>query len=610
MNNIEKIFNLTEHEKYKIAILDDNQMFTENLKENLEELLDDGLGKFELMTYNNISPLYINNQIRTIDLLIIDYQLGEINNGIEVIRDLRNKLYTMPIILMTGEEVTELKERNQEIKNITFVEKGKIDFFENIKDIVEDKLINRLDIIHEKITHYLHLVNEVFYEREEVARLNILALFAAENIFYLGPPGTGKSAIVETVIKSLPKVPTFRQLMTEFTKYDTIFGEVLTDEIGRKRRDLEKGVVAAFIIFLDEIFKSSDQILNAFLTLLNEKKFDDFGRVVQALLRTCIAASNEFPRTSYLNALYDRFFLKILVPQVQKEENIAKLLTDEEEVKILDEMPEFSLQDLYFVDTHVQKVNIPDSIIKLFFHLRECFYKRLNASSEIDNLNKVYEFSSRTVRKAGKVFKVSAFLNKRMEVDVSDLFLLQYSTWANISQKSIIEASIRNEMFGDRDNMIESLILLLNKFTDYRKRYTENFAVIFEFRKELTVDSYNKACQDISVILKENQEYTNSFLEVIQLMEMHSELSNKIKQNILLHAEAIIPWDLNNEIYYIETIGELNQVIARENKGTFKSHCIKALNELKDWKLNIEKFKTIEDYFTYNFEYQQRNSRK
>ena len=56
--------------------------------------------------------------------------------------------------------------------------------------------------------------------------------------------------------------------------------------------------------------QSSSSILNSLLTLLNERKFSN-GAVLEAVpLITCIGASNEFPDSEELDALFDRFLLR------------------------------------------------------------------------------------------------------------------------------------------------------------------------------------------------------------------------------------------------------------------------------------------------------------
>ena len=75
----------------------------------------------------------------------------------------------------------------------------------------------------------------------------------------------------------------------------------------------------AEVAFVDEIFKANSAILNALLTLLNERLFDNGHSRLQVPLLTLIAASNELPESEELDALYDRFLIRRHVGQVSTQ---------------------------------------------------------------------------------------------------------------------------------------------------------------------------------------------------------------------------------------------------------------------------------------------------
>ena len=75
----------------------------------------------------------------------------------------------------------------------------------------------------------------------------------------------------------------------------------------------------AEVAFVDEIFKANSAILNALLTLLNERLFDNGHSRLKVPLLTLIAASNELPESEELDALYDRFLIRRHVGQVSTQ---------------------------------------------------------------------------------------------------------------------------------------------------------------------------------------------------------------------------------------------------------------------------------------------------
>jgi MoxR-like ATPase len=61
---------------------------------------------------------------------------------------------------------------------------------------------------------------------------------------------------------------------------------------------------------VDEVFKANSAILNALLTILNERLFDNGAERKKVPLLCLVGASNEMPESEELDALYDRFLLR------------------------------------------------------------------------------------------------------------------------------------------------------------------------------------------------------------------------------------------------------------------------------------------------------------
>src|SRR5258708_9649221 len=151
-----------------------------------------------------------------------------------------------------------------------------------------------------------------FLGKDEIIRLMMIAVVAGEHCVLLGPPGTAKSALIRSLAE-LMQARYFEYLLTRFTEPNEIFGPV---DIGAFRDGVYKRNTAgmlpeAEVVFLDEVFKSNSAILNALLTLLNERKYASGGVVFECPLLSCFGASNEVPSDETLTAIFDRFLLRI-----------------------------------------------------------------------------------------------------------------------------------------------------------------------------------------------------------------------------------------------------------------------------------------------------------
>ena len=151
-----------------------------------------------------------------------------------------------------------------------------------------------------------------FLGKDEVIRLLLVAAIAGEHAVLIGPPGTAKSALIRTFARLL-HARYFEYLLTRFTEPNEIFGpvDIAAFREGRYERRTEGMLPDAEIVFLDEVFKSNSAILNALLTLFNERRYASGSQTVKCPLLSAFGASNEVPTDETLTAVYDRFLLRV-----------------------------------------------------------------------------------------------------------------------------------------------------------------------------------------------------------------------------------------------------------------------------------------------------------
>ncbi len=180
------------------------------------------------------------------------------------------------------------------------------------------------------LTDLSNLLKGAFVSKDELIEMLMVCAIAQEHLLIVGPPGTAKSELVkrfallcspENERRGNGKVPYFEYLLTRFTEPAEIFGplDIAAFQAGQGHRRVTDGMLPrAEMAFLDEVFKSNSAILNALLTLLNERVFYNGGRAEAAPLLCAIGATNEVPEDESLSALFDRFLVRVWTDNVEE----------------------------------------------------------------------------------------------------------------------------------------------------------------------------------------------------------------------------------------------------------------------------------------------------
>jgi MoxR-like ATPase len=290
--------------------------------------------------------------------------------------------------------------------------------------------------LHERLRLCASTLERQYLGKDEIIRLLMIAIVAGEHCVLLGPPGTAKSALIRSLAQLL-QARYFEYLLTRFTEPNEIFGpvDIAAFRDGVYRRNTAGMLPEAEVVFLDEVFKSNSAILNALLTLLNERKFTSGGQVIACPLLSVFAASNEVPGDETLTAIFDRFLLRV------RSENLDAYHFNEllergiqHEIRQMAGEPQTPVVAAYELAALGRSFGARMSFSDAFLST----YKGLVFQTRAEGVS----LSDRRVVKMLKLFAASAYLDGRGHTDASDFFVLKH-IWNNQDQAAILEGIVQ-----------------------------------------------------------------------------------------------------------------------------------------------------------------------
>lgn len=380
-------------------------------------------------------------------------------------------------------------------------------------------------------------LNEKFLEREKEVEAMLIALLSRQHLLLIGPAGTAKSALIIELAKSVRDANCFQWLLTRFSTPEEVFGPLSLKalEQGIYRRNTETKMPEADVVFLDEIFKANSAILNSLLTLINERLFYNGGIPTQVPLISVIGASNEYPEEGEgLEALFDRFLLRLEVDYIAEENNFLSMLKMDHRPQT---MPLIEMEELLQLQLHTGEIAIPEEVYASLALMRK-------------------ELSDEGIRPSDRRFKQSlsllqakALLCKRQSVQSTDMIILENVLWETVDQKETASFIVRRH---SQDTVIGTLDRV-------QSEAIEVFNVILQ---DHSTDAGREAVQKMNVLAAE--------LKVLaDKSPVHADTIHMLLAKVKAMKEEILSYTL--EPMYVDAAATMRKFRREASKIFYKS---------------------------------------
>ena len=287
---------------------------------------------------------------------------------------------------------------------------------------MQQRAADKLKALRQELT-------ELFVERDEFIDGALAALLSRQHVLLIGPPGSGKSTLVHALCERIPGAVYFHWLLTKFSTPEELFGPVSLQGLEQDRyyRVTEGKLPTAHIAFLDEIFNANSAILNALLSLINERVYYNDATPTSVPLNTLFGACNLLPESRDLDCLFDRFLFRYQVDYIEDSDGFRSMLETPQDGRL---SATLELAELEQAQRDAARVTAGPDVTGWLAEIR----------SRVRGLGLVV--SDRRFQSSLGGLRAHAYLQGRSRVEARDLALLGHMLWSLPEERAPLEEII------------------------------------------------------------------------------------------------------------------------------------------------------------------------